>query len=95
MRGVAPVLKMCRALVAAGYDPKRPLHAFRGDTLALRVRSLGEGAALTMDEHHGPCFARWKPFLSFGGVAAYTSKWGGRYHPSQGCSMSTNATAQS
>jgi hypothetical protein len=30
----APVLAMCRTLIAAGYDPDRPLHAYR----ALRWR---------------------------------------------------------
>ena len=27
----APVLALCRALVTAGQDPNRPLHAYRGD----------------------------------------------------------------
>jgi len=45
-RGHAPVLAMCRALVGAGYDPGRPLHVYRGKTLALKVRSIGEGARL-------------------------------------------------
>jgi hypothetical protein len=40
----APVLALCRKLVAAGHDPQRPLHAYRGNVLALRVRSIGEGA---------------------------------------------------
>ena len=26
-RGSAPLLALCRALVAAGHDPRRPLHA--------------------------------------------------------------------
>src|SRR5215831_11859210 len=29
-RGRAPVLDLCRALVAAGRDPCRPLYAYRG-----------------------------------------------------------------
>ena len=37
---------MCRKLVDAGYDPARPLYAYRGDTLCLKVRSIGEGARL-------------------------------------------------
>jgi hypothetical protein len=44
--GNAPVLRLCRALVNAGHDPALPLHAFRGATLALKVRTIGEGARL-------------------------------------------------
>ena len=43
-RGYAPVLDLCRKLVAAGYNPASPLEAWRGETLCLRVRSIGEGA---------------------------------------------------
>ena len=46
----APVLAMCRKLVEAGFDPTRPLHAYRGDVLCLRVRSIGEGAELRVGE---------------------------------------------
>lgn len=50
----SPVLAMCRALIAA-YDPVTPLHAYRDDTLALRVRSIGEGARLVVKAAgHGP-----------------------------------------
>ena len=60
--GTAPVLALCRALVAAGYGPHRALHAYRGDVLALVVRSIGEGARLTVeDDRHGrPRFRRWR-----------------------------------
>jgi hypothetical protein len=44
----APVLGLCRALVAAGHDPELPLHAHRGDVLALRVRTIGEAAQLSI-----------------------------------------------
>jgi hypothetical protein len=44
----APVLGLCRELVAAGHDPQLPLHAYRGDVLALRVRSIGEAAQLAI-----------------------------------------------
>jgi hypothetical protein len=47
-RGSAPVLKLCRALLAAGHDPDRPLHAYRNNTLALRVTSIGQAARLTV-----------------------------------------------
>ena len=46
VRSSSPVLALCRALVGAGYDPGRPLHVYRGETLALTVRRIGEGARL-------------------------------------------------
>jgi hypothetical protein len=49
-RGHAPVLGLCRALLEAGYNPGTPLKAYRGSTLCLRVRSLGDGARLTVKE---------------------------------------------
>lgn len=48
--GATPVLKLCRSLIAAGLDPDRALHVFRGAKLALRIRSLREGARLTVKE---------------------------------------------
>jgi hypothetical protein len=42
----APVLKLCTLLIEAGHDPAMPLHAYRGDMLCLKVRSIGEGARL-------------------------------------------------
>jgi hypothetical protein len=50
-RSTAPVLALCRLLVEAGHDPATPLEAWRGTTLCLRVRSLGEGAALRIGTH--------------------------------------------
>jgi hypothetical protein len=62
-RGHASVPDLCRALVKAGHDPRRPLHAYRGDVLALKVRSIGEGARLTVREDRaGPRFVAWEPF---------------------------------
>jgi hypothetical protein len=62
-RGYAPVLELCRALVAAGHDPRRSLHAYRGEMLALKVPSIGEGARLTVREDRaGPRFVSWEPF---------------------------------
>ena len=43
------VLALCRKLVAAGHDPREPLEAYRGNTLALKVRSIGEGARLVIN----------------------------------------------
>jgi hypothetical protein len=58
----APVLALCRALVTASQDPNRPLHAYRGDALCLRVRSIGRAAELTVeDDRHGrPRLRRWR-----------------------------------
>ena len=47
----APVLALCRRLVEAGHDPARPLHAYRGDTLALTVTSIGWGARHTVKDN--------------------------------------------
>jgi hypothetical protein len=45
-RSSSPVLDLSRKLVGAGYDPAIPMHIYRGDTLALRIRSIGEAARL-------------------------------------------------
>jgi hypothetical protein len=43
------VLALCRKLVATGFDPNTPLEAYRNrNTLALKVRSIGEGARLAV-----------------------------------------------
>jgi hypothetical protein len=64
VRGRAPVPALCRALIEAGHDPATPLEAYRGSTLCLRVRSLGEGAKLTVEENdrHGPRFVTYRAF---------------------------------
>jgi hypothetical protein len=50
----APVFALCRALLAAGEDSNRPLYVYRSEVLCLRVRSIGEGARLTVeDDRHG------------------------------------------
>src|SRR5262245_44278370 len=46
----APVLTLCRQLLAAGMHPDRALEVYRGDMLALLVRSIGEAAKLTVRE---------------------------------------------
>jgi hypothetical protein len=48
-RGTTPILSLCRALVHAGHDPATPLEAWRGSTLRLRVRSVGEAAGLKIN----------------------------------------------
>ena len=44
----APVLALCRKLVEAGYGPGTPLEAWRGPTLCLRIRTIGQAAKLTV-----------------------------------------------
>lgn len=58
----APVLALCRGLVRAGHNRCRPLHAYRGTTLALIVRTIGEGAAFTVDDDRQgrPRLRRWR-----------------------------------
>jgi hypothetical protein len=45
----APVLAMCRALIAANHDPASSLEAWRGDVLCLRICSIGEAARLAVE----------------------------------------------
>jgi hypothetical protein len=45
----SPVFGLCRLLLKAGYSPTRPLVAYRAGTIALRVRSLHQGAALEVN----------------------------------------------
>jgi hypothetical protein len=49
--GVAPVLELCRRLLVASHAASTPLEAYRGDTLCLRVRSIGEAARLEINGH--------------------------------------------
>ena len=41
-----PLLDLCGLLLRAGHDPRTPVEVYRGNTLALRVRSIGEAAEL-------------------------------------------------
>jgi len=50
VRAYAPVMELCRRLVQAGEDPARPLHAYRREVLAITVRSIREGAKLTVED---------------------------------------------
>jgi hypothetical protein len=54
-RGSAPVFNLCRVLLKAGYDPGRPLDAYRGEVLCLAVSSIGEGARLTVKTAGNGC----------------------------------------
>src|SRR5205807_8454540 len=52
-----PALSLCRELLRAGVDPDRALEIFRAGTLSLRIRTIGEGARLTVKERPcGPVF---------------------------------------
>lgn len=46
--GATPVLGLCRRLLAAGHDPSTRLEVYRGATLALCIRSIGEAARLVV-----------------------------------------------
>jgi hypothetical protein len=58
-----PILTYCRKLVADGVDANKTLHVCRGDVLAVKVRTIGEWATLTVKEndHVGPIFVPYKP----------------------------------
>ena len=51
--GRAPVLALCRQLIADGHDPGLPLEVWRGPVLCLRARSIGEAAQLRVAAHGG------------------------------------------
>jgi len=44
-----PIFEMCRLLLLHGYAPGRPLLVFRGNTLAVTVRTIREGAGLSVN----------------------------------------------
>jgi hypothetical protein len=50
----AVVCALARKLLAAGHAPSEPMECWRGLVLALKVRSLGEAAALGVSEAGGP-----------------------------------------
>jgi hypothetical protein len=67
VRAYAPALEMCRRLLAAGFHSDRPLHAYRGGTLALTVTSIGWGARHTVEDTHGtPRLRRYRAGRSTG-----------------------------
>jgi len=45
----SPVLALRRALIEAGHDPATSLEAYRGETLGLRIRSIGDGGRLEIN----------------------------------------------
>jgi hypothetical protein len=65
-----PLLDGARKLLARGHDPRTML-VMRWDGAeewALRAR-LGVAADLTVDEHNGTVFGKWKPFSRSAGSA--------------------------
>jgi hypothetical protein len=62
VKHTAPALAMCRALIDAGYDRERPLEAYRGEMLCLRISSIGHGAKFTVkDNRYGtPALRRYE-----------------------------------
>ena len=65
VRSSSPIIALCRKLLERGHDPATPLEAYRGPTLALTVRSIGEGARLRVRRGGGfeidPSFAPTAP----------------------------------
>ena len=79
-QGHAPALLLCRQLLAQGLDPDAALQVFRNGTLALRIRSLSEGAGLAVeDNRHGqPVF---RPYRDRGVGTAPPVRQNGRGRP--------------
>jgi hypothetical protein len=52
-----PRIRLCRRLIEVStYAPETPLTAYRGDTLCLKVRSIGEAAKLEISPSKGVGF---------------------------------------
>jgi hypothetical protein len=49
VEGAAPVLALCRQLLANGLDADRALEVYRRGVLALRIRSITEAAVLEIN----------------------------------------------
>jgi hypothetical protein len=75
-RSTSPVIAMCRELLARGYDPVLALHCYRGETLAIAVRAIGEASRLEVSPTgHGFVIKplrepRARPLVRFGGEGA-------------------------
>ena len=77
-QGHAPVLALCRALLAQGLDPDAALTVYRNGAEALRIRRIGEAAKLTVrdDDRGVPRFRRWEPSQSRAEAAPMRSNGG-------------------
>ena len=60
-RGGNPIISLCRKLLEAGHDAATPLEAWRGGTLCLRVRSIGEAAGLETSSKHPHSCGAYRP----------------------------------
>jgi hypothetical protein len=73
-----PVLSLCRRLLEAGHDPATRLEVYRGATLALTIRSIGEAAELEINSK-GTDFVRHRDVRAASQVrkpsAAYAAGW--------------------
>jgi Fe2+ transport system protein FeoA len=63
----SPRFDYCRKLLQQGVDPNEPLEVYRGDTLSMTIRSIGEGAKLAIRENEktGPRFIKYQPFTTW------------------------------
>jgi hypothetical protein len=61
--GAGPALALCRKLIDAGFDARRPPHCYRGNTLCLTVTPIGWGAGYTVAEGTSgrPFLRRYRP----------------------------------
>src|SRR4051812_41055440 len=61
--GYSPALALCRELLAAGISPDAALDIHRNGVLALRIRTIGEAARLTVEdnENGSPRFRLARP----------------------------------
>jgi hypothetical protein len=67
VRSATPIFSLCRALIEAGHDPSAAMECYRGNTLAVSVRTIGEAAALTVRESTSegrPRFVRYRSFAA-------------------------------
>jgi hypothetical protein len=66
--GRTPVLIACRELLARGINPDAAVEIYRGNVLALRIRTLAAGAHLTVEECSDgrPRFRQYRPRPSEG-----------------------------
>jgi len=72
VEATAPVLALCRKLLALGINPAAALLVFRGDVLALRVKSIGLAAGLDVQDNRlgVPVFRRRRALPASDGAAA-------------------------
>src|SRR5262249_22908970 len=49
-RGHAPILALCRKLLAAGFNPDSALIVYRNGVLSIRINSIGKAASLVVED---------------------------------------------